>query len=146
MTTPVLFLLHAASTWALVGLIWVVQLVQYPGFERVGSSEWASFHEHHCSRITWIVAPLMGAELVSALVLAFAEPLSGSTWAWRLGLAAALLPWLFTAFLSVPLHQRLGGRDRSALSALVRTNWPRTLVWSGRGLWTLWVLAGGLPA
>ena len=36
----------------------LVQTIRsHPGFERVGSAEFRSYHDHHCSRITWIVAP-----------------------------------------------------------------------------------------
>jgi len=35
---------QAAATFAMTGLIWLVQLVQYPGFARVGTAEFAEFH------------------------------------------------------------------------------------------------------
>ena len=41
--------LQAAATFGMTGLIWLVQLVQYPAFARVGAAEFAAFHRHHCS-------------------------------------------------------------------------------------------------
>ena len=42
-------LAQAASTFAMTGIIWLVQLVQYPGFRRVGAAEFGEFHRHHCA-------------------------------------------------------------------------------------------------
>ena len=40
-----------------------------------------------------------------------------------------------TAFVSVPLHERLTARfDAEAHERLVRTNWIRTAAWTARGL------------
>ena len=62
-------LAHAASTWALVGLIWIVQLVHYPLMATVGTPQFPSYHAAHAQRITWVVAPLMLAELATAGLL-----------------------------------------------------------------------------
>jgi hypothetical protein len=128
--------LHVASTWALVGLVWIVQVVIYPPIVHVGSRELPAFHEARCRRITWIVAPLMGAELVTGIVL-LTDPPPG---------AEPILPWLgaslmavngwCTGQVSMPLHGRLVGRDRTAVQApVVATNWIRTVAWSLRGGW-----------
>jgi hypothetical protein len=135
-----LLLLHAAATWALVGLIWTVQLVQYPGFARIRGPEFASYHAFHCNRITWVVAPLMGLELLTGIGL-FLEPPPGlSTTFLLIGISSIGLNWLATAFVSMPLHGRLSRRQRSAQDSLVWTNWIRTFTWSLRGLWVLMAL------
>lgn len=85
-------LLHAASTWALIGLIWTVQLVQYPSCALVGAPEIGRFHEEHRRRITWVVTPLMGVELATGLILAGT---AGSAWVW-LGLALIAVNWACT--------------------------------------------------
>ncbi|MFT6364052.1 MAG: hypothetical protein ACJAZ8_002475, partial [Planctomycetota bacterium] len=46
MTAIELLFLHLALTWALVGLIWTVQLVQYPSFALVGEAEFAAYHKY----------------------------------------------------------------------------------------------------
>jgi hypothetical protein len=47
-------------------------------------------------------------------------------------LALVALTWVSTFLVSVPLHRRLEGGDRSLelCRALERTNWPRTALWS----------------
>ena len=132
-----LLLLHMAVTWALVGLIWTIQLVQYPAFALVGGTEFAAFHEHHSGRITWIVGPLMACELLSGLALLWDRPSGLSVTLLGTGLLLIAVNWAWTAFVAVPLHRRLGGRVLQAQSKLVATNWVRTAAWSARGAWAL---------
>ena len=42
-----LLLIHLAATWALVGLIWFVQLVHYPLFSAVAPERFATFEAEH---------------------------------------------------------------------------------------------------
>lgn len=129
------FRLHAAATGALVGLIWIVQLVHYPGFAYVDPAQWTAFHAYHTTSITIIVLPLMLTELA----------LGGFLWKWSGwhrqfgGLwLLTILTWLSTFVLSVPLHNALAsGFAADTIAELVRTNWPRTLLWSVRLLWLL---------
>lgn len=141
-----LLLVHLALTWALVGLIWTVQLVQYPSFAYVGASEFADFHDHHSRRITWIVAPLMGGELLTGLALFWAGPeglSAGLVWT---GMGLIALNWAWTASVAMPLHTRLSGRAPRLKQALVRANWVRTSAWSARGIWTLVAARAALAA
>lgn len=135
----VLFFAHAAATWALVGLIWTVQLVHYPLFAEVGPEHFGGYHARHTRQITWVVAPLMGVELVSAVLL-FAE---GHREFWFLASGVALaLNWLSTWLVQIPLHNRLAtGFDSEAHRRLVKTNWLRTAAWTLRGacLFGVWL-------
>ena len=132
-----LLLLHVAVTWALVGLIWTVQLVQHPGFAFVGGTEFAAFHDHHSVRITWIVGPLMACELLTGLALLWDRPSGLSGTLLGSGLALIAVNWAWTAFVAVTLHKKLSGRVRRAQGKLVATNWVRTVAWSARGAWVL---------
>jgi hypothetical protein len=59
-----------------------------------------------------------------------------------LGCVTLLLIWCSTAFLQVPMHQRLSsGFDAAAHRSLVKTNWVRTILWSARALLALWMLS-----
>ncbi len=60
------FIIHCASTWALAGLIWTVQVSLYPLFTKVGRENFLAYHEMHMWRITWIVAPLVLVEIGTA--------------------------------------------------------------------------------
>jgi hypothetical protein len=115
-------LLNLATTLPLVGLIWLVQVVAYPLFAKVGPSEFGAYHEAHSRLITFVVGPLMVGELVASLAL----------WAdatvprWLAGAAGALAvsTWLFTMFVSVPKHTLLAtGFEECCSSA----GWARRL-------------------
>lgn len=130
----------------MVGVIWVIQIVHYPLFGRVGESGFAAYAVEHANRITFVVAPLMLAELVTAgLLLRYRPEAFGPRAVW-LGLALVGVAWASTAFLQVPLHERLGrGFDRDAYESLVFTNWVRTAAWTARGALVIWMTAVSLP-
>jgi hypothetical protein len=137
-----LVVVQSAATFAMAGVIWLVQLVQYPGFARVGAAEFGAFHRHHCRSIGFVVGPLMVLELLTALLLAAAgEP----HWFWRVMLGALLSIWLSTALLQGPLHGRLTreGPRPELIRALVRGNWLRTILWSARLAGLVWFYARG---
>jgi hypothetical protein len=124
--------LHAAATWSLVGLIWVVQLVLYPAFGLVGREPFRHYHAAHSRGITGIVGPLMGLELASAVALLWLGEPRGVFW-WSL--VPLAFNWLSTGLVQVPLHERLGrGFDEAAHRRLVLTNWFRTAAWTLRGI------------
>lgn len=132
-----LLVVHAAATWALVGVIWYVQLVRYPRFAAVPREEFPAYQEGNIRRMTYAVGPIMICEGAAAAALA-----------WRLrdgpalaGLALLAVLWSSTAFVQLPLHRALqGGFDDSLHRRLLRTNWVRTAAWSARGVLTLWML------
>ncbi|MDH3299113.1 MAG: hypothetical protein OES24_01245 [Acidimicrobiia bacterium] len=125
----------AAATWAMVGLIWLIQLVHYPmlvGWSTADPVRAAAFHQR---RISFVVGPLMAVEGVTALVLLVSRPdTMGAVSAWA---AAALLGVALasTVLIQVPLHGRLAaGPDEEAADRLCSTNWIRTVAWTLRGL------------
>ena len=141
-----LLILHAAVTWALVGLILTIQLVHYPLFSRVGESGWPRYEREHQARITWLVGPLMFAELLSAALLALRPPTGAPEWSLWLGLILVLAVWISTALVQSPLHGRLSERfDARLHRRLVSSNWVRTALWLLRGglcVWWLWLQVG----
>ena len=127
-----ILLVHAASTSAMMGLIWFVQVVHYPLMARVGAQDYALYQHAHMSRTTFIVAPLMLAEMSTAILLI--PMLGGAYYPLTLtGLSMLVLVWISTAALQVPAHKGLtqGFIDR-AHRRLVATNWVRTLLWTLR--------------
>ena len=129
-----LLLVHAATTLFMVGVIWFVQIVHYPLFERIGENGFSAYERQHTRRTGWVLAMPMLVELATAIALA-----------WRLGGALALsglfllmIVWLCTWLWQVPAHRRLeGGFDAATHRRLVRTNWVRTIIWSARGILAL---------
>lgn len=136
-----LLLVQIATSWAMTGIIWFVQLVQYPSFREVDSASFTGFHAHHSAAITWIVAPLMILEAASAVAFLWAPLRIQAPWQIWLGIGLVALIWASTFVLQVPMHSRLtSGFDESAWRVLVNTNWVRTLAWSARALLvTYWV-------
>tara|TARA_R110002072_G_scaffold1280_7_gene10358 strand:+ start:754 stop:1146 length:393 start_codon:yes stop_codon:yes gene_type:complete len=129
----------------MVGLIWFVQLVHYPLLSRVGDADFVTYEAGHVQRTSWVVIPLMLAELLSSLALV----LEGGDLVSRpealIGLALLAGVWASTFFLQVPLHQRLGaGFAAFDHERLVQTNGIRTALWSARGVLVLSWLGRGL--
>ena len=137
----ILFTLHCVSTWALVGLIWTVQLAIYPGFSRVGRAEFRDFHARYTRGISLVVGPLMLTEILTAGALVAAGTQNLLFWSSLVPLA---FNWLATWRVQLPLHARLaGGFDAGTASKLEQSNWWRTAAWSLRGV-LLFVLQAGL--
>jgi len=138
----VALLVQLATTLPLAGLTWLVQIVSYPLFARVGAEEFPAYHAAHSRLITFVVAPLMFFELAAAVAgLHFLDASLPLEFAW-LGAALAISVWLLTLFVSVPQHRVLAQRfDARAHRLLVSTNWLRTIAWTLRGFLLLWVAA-----
>ncbi len=68
------FVAGLVSTWAMVGLIWTMQLVHYPMLAAYSAVEPATAVADHQRRITPIVGPLMAVEAVTALTLLVSRP------------------------------------------------------------------------
>jgi hypothetical protein len=128
--------IHAASCWFMTGVIWLVQILVYPFFRLVGEKEFSKIHQFHTSQITWIVAPVMLLELASASWLYFHIP--NKLFLWNLISVAVL--WILTASVNVPSHNRLSFDSESSKKQLVFLNWPRTFIWTFRGLFILALL------
>jgi len=137
MNPGTLTLVHAAAAWFLTGLIWMVQVVHYPLFARVGAAGYREYQLAHQSLISLIVGPAMLVEAIAATVLLVQrrDPLTIA------GAALLALIWLSTALLQVPLHNALSdGFDPAIHSRLVQTNWIRTVAWTLRAFIALSLL------
>ncbi|MBB5036860.1 hypothetical protein [Prosthecobacter dejongeii] len=132
---------HTFITWALIGLIWHVQIVQYPLFLDVGREAFSRYHCGHCLRIAFVVVPLMLLEVASAIgVLWLGERAS----LFLFSLPWIAMVWLATFLIQVPIHDQLTefGWSESVIQKLVRTNWLRTVAWTVRGLLLAWIFIG----
>jgi hypothetical protein len=135
--------LHAASTWAMFGLIWFVQIVHYPLFV-FARAHFTDFETQHRSLTGIVVAPLMLLELSTATLLLFP---SFGVEVWVRCAAFALLGavWVSTVLLQVPMHNLLNeGYYAAAHRRLVTTNWARTVAWSLRAVLAAIMLWEGL--
>ncbi|MGP1346998.1 MAG: hypothetical protein ACTS3F_10085 [Phycisphaerales bacterium] len=137
--TPVdwLLVVQAVASVFMAGLIWTMQLVHYPLFAMVGdeggAERFARYERAHMRRIGPIVGPMMLLEGVGVVGLLIVRPAALPAWMLWGGFGLLLVNWISTATLQGPMHQRLAKRFDAALVArLVRTNWIRTVAWSGR--------------
>jgi len=129
----------AAATWAMTGVIWVIQLVHYPIFDAVerGTDDqlWQRFGERHRRSVSAVVGPFMLVEGVTGIWLVIDPPGDLSLALPLVAGALMALAYGTTAFVSVPLHERLTATfDDDAHRRLVSTNWIRTAAWTARGL------------
>ena len=128
---PPLLVANAAATWAMVGVIWFVQLVHYPLFAGYAGDGFRAVMAEHQRRTFWVVFPLMLTELVTTFALLAARP-GWLPWA---GMTCVGVWSLSTALVQIPLHGRLE-RDGFAPTThrrLVRSNWVRTAAWTVHG-------------
>ena len=134
-----MLLAHAAATWFMVGLIWFIQIVHYPLLALVGEERFADYHRGHSRRISYLLAVVAVAEVVTAAGLLWTLPDERP-----LVLAAGallVLIWLTTAAVQVPQHAGLRPGDSVGVDRLVAGNWIRTILWTTRGALVLWMLA-----
>lgn len=126
---------HLAATWYMVGLIWFVHVVHYPQFDGVGADRWADYHRRHLRGTTFVVAPVMLVELATAIAILFARPLEiGAGVAWT-GLGFLAIVWLSTFARQVPRHNELAdGFDAISHARLCRSNLWRAILWTARGV------------
>ncbi len=126
-------LAHLAATWAMVGFIWMIQLVQYPQMALVPHEHFARFEAEHQRRVVLVLALLAPAEVVTAAVVALtADELPALLTLGAGALLAAI--WVATGAFYAPLHGRLlAGFDPDLHRLLVRSNWARTMAWTARG-------------
>jgi hypothetical protein len=120
-------LLYSTINAGLVVLIWLVQIIIYPGMHGWDQGRFAELHKNYATRMSYIVGPLMLGQAALALYQLVAAP----------GTIAVLhtlligVVWGVTIFISVPLHRKLdNGYDQHNVHRLVTTNWLRTVCWS----------------
>ena len=114
------------SCWFLTGLIWLVQVLVYPNFCLVGKIEFKNFHEFHLNRITWVVAPVMGLELLSGILL-FVKDHSAF---YLCNAFSIVVLWILTGLVNVPSHNYLLHEEEITKRRLIVSNWPRTVLWT----------------
>jgi hypothetical protein len=130
-TAGMLTLFHifnVAISWGLFSLIWLVQIIIYPGLARIPFNEFVNYHAWYITRITMVVLPFMMFEIIIAIAWFF---LQDNLFYPVVTGGLVILVWWSTFTLQVPIHKSLqAGKDKSKIRRLVATNWIRTVAWS----------------
>ncbi len=123
-----LLILRLLFDFGLVVLIWIVQLVIYPGLCYYSETDLVKWHKLYTGRIAYVVGPLM---IGQALIAAFQLWKEASLYTISGILIIATL-WILTFSIFVPLHNAvLPDKNCEAITGnLVKKNWIRTGLWS----------------
>lgn len=118
--------LQLINSGALVAMIWIIQILHYPSFYFFDKNNFQQAMSFHQRRISYVVIPLMVAELVISLYL----------WIMRmdvintLGLTCVFIIWASTFFIQVPIHKKLIRYDQNLIRDLIKWNFIRTFFWT----------------
>jgi hypothetical protein len=125
---PPLAEIHSLVDLGMCVVLWLVQLVIYPSFLRVEASQLMAWHKAYTFRVSFIIMPL----LLAQLALATGTAITGASIREWVALTLVLVCWALTFFVSVPLHRKIDEGDVSieTRQKLIQTNWPRTILWS----------------
>lgn len=124
-------LINLFSTFAMTGIIWLIQVTHYPSFRYVEAKDWPQFHAFHSGSITLVVAPLMMAQLLSAISLLFSPLFLTNKYILIANLVLVSIVFIATAFVSVPVHNKMAQYfDSTLIESLILTNWIRTISWT----------------
>jgi hypothetical protein len=112
----VAFLVTLALTLYMTGMIWSMQMLEYPLFALVGPQEFPAYHKRHNRGLPlFVILPSIPA-FVSAVALIFTRPARLPLWSTIVIASLDVLIIVATVAREAPLHARL---DREGYSAVV---------------------------
>lgn len=125
--------------FGLVVLIWMVQLIVYPGFQFYNDDNLLKWHKYYTPRITVVVAPMMFIQMGIAIYLSLFEFSI-------LNLIYSILvlsTWISTFTYFVPLHQKIERNQdlKDSAKRLTNGNWLRTFQWTSTFVFGLFLLS-----
>ena len=122
--------------------IWLVQIVVYPLFARVGAAQYVDYHRFYSRRIPVpVILPGFTTFAMPALLAILLPdtpaPLTAAN------IASSLIVLIVTFGWEIPRHNRLerDGKDERMIAELVRFNWPRSVFLTAQTMLTA-VIAG----
>lgn len=111
----------------LLVLIWMVQLLIYPGFKYMNPMNFVKWHSRYTLRMTFIVAPLMLIQSGMSIYVS----INNITALHLLHNIVVLSTWLSTFFMFIPLHEQLTVKhDIEVCKKLEKQNWLRVVLWT----------------
>ncbi|NND03118.1 MAG: hypothetical protein HKN91_10050 [Acidimicrobiia bacterium] len=132
---------HAAATFFMIGLIWVVQLLLYPAFRYVPEADFIEFEAAHTRRMGLVLAVPAPLEVITGAWLVWERPSDVGLWLVLIAGAVLAAAWVLTALVQARIHGRLSKEhDAELVDRLIVTNWWRTALWTVRGTLVLAML------
>lgn len=133
-------LVDTAATIFMAGVLWTMQLLNYPLLGLVGRDAFTGYETAHNRRFGLVVLPGVLAALAGAVGLLASRPGQIPLWApaCELGLITVIIA--STAALQGRHHRALAqGFDERIHRSLVRSNWIRVTAWSAASAIALWM-------
>ena len=118
-----LLVTHLVLVCAYAGFQWTVRVVVYPQFAQVPADRFVRYELAHQRRISAIVGPLFGGQVLTIAAVLWFRP-DGAPLAAAVAAASLLaLVLLLTGLLAVPLHRTLSsGWNDDAFRRLLRVD------------------------
>ena len=131
---------NISITWFMVGLIWLIQLVNYPLLMYV-EDNFLFYHVNHINLISPLVSIVMFFELIVSILILVKCKFEIAKFLRISQFIFLIIIWMSTIFFQIPLHENLGlGFDKNNVEILVKTNWLRTFSWSIKGILSILIL------
>jgi hypothetical protein len=141
------FIITLAFTLYMSGMIWSMQILEYPLFALVGPKEFPAYHQRHNRGLPFLVILPSIAAFVSAVVLIFTRSARLPLWTTIVVAVLDLFVIIATVAREAPLHGQLDreGYSPTVIRQLVQGNWVRTVLWTVNAIFLL-VLTAQLVA
>jgi hypothetical protein len=126
------FIITLALTLYMTGMIWSMQVLEYPLFALVGPKEFPAYHQRHNQALPiFVILPSIAA-FVSAIALIFTRPARLPLWSPIVIAVLDFVVIIATIAREAPLHAKLdrAGQSSTVIQQLVRGNWIRTVLWT----------------
>ncbi len=135
-----LFYVQLFVTIYMTGVVWFVQIVQYPMMGRIPADMFVDYENEYTSRMGLVVAAPMLIEMATAFAMLFLLPTGMPRSAAWVGFALMLVVAGVTFAWFVPAHATLSqGFDADLHRRLVSYNWVRTIGWTTRAVLLTWL-------
>lgn len=137
-----LLLIQAGASCFMAGLIWTMQILNYPLLALIDPADVPRYEQAHNRRFVWLVGPGIAVSLASTAVMLAWRPRGIPLSVPLAALALLIVVIAATARHGAPSHAQLAQQFDPAVHALlVRTNWIRTAAWSALAILDLIALA-----
>ena len=126
------FIITLALTLYMSGMIWSMQILEYPLFALVGPKEFPAYHWRHNRGLPFLVMLPSLAAFASAVALIFTRPARLPLWASIVIAVLDLFILIATVAREAPLHAQIDreGSQAGLIRQLVQGNWIRTVLWT----------------